>query len=138
VGSFTPASQITEDLTIKDAKSIGASLYVSYYPLDFIKCDCPTIDKRGLWFKQSLFIQPEIGFEVKKYYTTPSAELSDLDKLISAGLFVGVDIPYFYPLMISPMLGLKKYFQLNDNPLFGAKRNPLAVEAGIRFGFGRL
>jgi hypothetical protein len=138
-GQFISAVEPDKETPIEGAKAAGVHVYAKYHPLDLLKCDCPRINKKGLWFKQSFYLMPQVGYEFRKFYTSDNKALEGTDQLANIGLLAGVDLYLFYPVIISPQLGVEKYFQTSaTNINFTEKHNPWAFTGGIRVGIGLL
>lgn len=138
-GHFISAFQPDQETVIDGAKAAGINFYVKYHPLDFLKCDCPRINKKGLWFKQSFYLMPQVGYEFRKFYDINNKALEGTDQLASIGLLGGVDLYLFYPVIISPQLGIEKNFQVSGTNInFVQKHSPWAFTGGLRIGVGLL
>ena len=82
---------------------------------------------------------PQVGYEFRKFYTSDNKALEGTDQLANIGLLAGVDLYLFYPVIISPQLGVEKCFQTSaTNINFTEKHNPWAFTGGIRVGIGLL
>lgn len=137
-GNFIIGVKDGEGILLDNAKAFGANFTFTYYPLDIIKCDCPTINKKGLWLKQSLFLEPQLGYELRNYKPKVSDGLDFRDQFITAGLFVGVDMRMLSSLTLSPLLGVRKHFELGRSKRLDNVSNPFGVEVGLRLGWGLL
>ena len=112
--------------------AIGLRFPVTAYPLDWETCNCPTFNKKGLWFKQGFFTQISPGYELR----IPQWELENTDAKIqhflSLGIQLGIDFRIAKQIVISPVVGVRHLFGLNESKSFLS--SPNQIELGIRIG----
>lgn len=90
--------------------SIGATIPVSFYPLDFVNdCDCPTFSKSSFLFQKGFFIRLTPAWSKGIGGSAPIP----LDHLLETSISVGLDLGLSDFLTISPMIGYEMLHPLS-------------------------